>query len=193
MSSCLERRRDRVAGHSRPSVSVHGAAGSWLEHPGRRPRGRSVANVGRELGSRLQDLPQRRGRRVRRAARSSGRSRGHPVSVPGRALPDSRPAARERQRSRSPPSAVGRRRRSRASCAATAAPAGPTGRSRLTIRPSPVEPARTDAAWKPTQSCASWSPAGVSDAGAHHRSPVACAPGFLTGRRFGCVTRASTR
>ena len=53
---------------------------------------------------------------------------------------------------------LGRRpRRSRASCAATPAPAGPTGRSRHTATPSPDGPARTDAAWKPTQSYAKWS------------------------------------
>ena len=72
-------------------------------------------------------------------------------------------------------------------------PGGTTGPLRRTARPSPAGPVRTDAAWKPTQSFARWSAAWSASAGAHPRSPVTCVPDFLTGRRCGCVTRASTR
>ena len=50
----------------------------------------------------------------------------------------------------SPPSSGERRRRSRASCAATPARTGTTARSRPTAAPSPAELAVTGAVWRPT-------------------------------------------
>jgi hypothetical protein len=81
--------------------AVHGIAGSWMECPGRGPRGRCVAKLRGELVARLQDLPQRRGGRVRRASGSSGRSRGQrPLPVSGRTVHHRRPPPRRGHRSR---------------------------------------------------------------------------------------------
>jgi len=69
--------------------AVHGAAWSGLEHPWRREGGRHLSVCGRELGSRVQGLPRRPGRRVRSAAGSAGGEGGQrSVPVPGRTRRD---------------------------------------------------------------------------------------------------------
>lgn len=84
---------------------VHGTSGSWLEHSPRRSRGRCIANCRCQLGAWLQDLPQRRGRRVRTGLGSVGAaSDRRPVPVPGRADRDRRspPGRHEHPRDRDP-------------------------------------------------------------------------------------------
>jgi len=154
--------------------AVHGAAGARVEHPGAGSGGRRVAERWQQLGSRVQDLPQRGSRRVRAStgpAHGSGSER--PVLVRGRADRDRRPApCRAEHPSGRPPAGSGTLDDLPVSCTATPPAAVAIDRSRRSAGPPLVVRGITGAASRPTRSCGSSWPSCRRSAGARSRSAV---------------------